>query len=281
MVNLIVAEPGDELARLAPAKIQELFRRDGLVVFRGYQPTPAQFDAFTRPFTRDYFFGYGRAPFAGLPAITNVNESRLALEPHCDNGIRPEAVRPEITWFWCERPAATAGETTFFDGLVVWNRLSEGSRALFRTTQIVFRSRVAPAAWRALGHATVESFLAFLPSIGARAGTVDASQTVEVDVFSDAVRTPRWSDRLAFVSSLLVAGSTGFEAMQVFLADGHAVPAEAIADLRAALAACIEAVAWHPGDVGMLDNTRFLHGRRAFDDPQRRVYLVQTLHATF
>jgi alpha-ketoglutarate-dependent taurine dioxygenase len=280
-VNVIVAEPGGELADLAPAPIQELFRRDGLVVFRGFQPTPARFEALTKPFTRDYFFGYGRAPFAGFPAITNVNESQLALEPHCDNGIRPEAVRPEITWFWCERPAVRDGETTFFDGLVVWERLSEASRALFRSTPIVFRSRVAPAAWRALGHATVESFLAFLPSIGARAGSIDATQTVEVDVVTNAVRTPRWADGLAFVSSLLVAGSPSFEAMQVFLEDGRPVPAEAIADLRAVLASCIETIAWQPGDIGMLDNTRFLHGRRGFSDPARRIYLIQTLHAAF
>ena len=31
----------------------------------------------------------------------------------------------------------------------------------------------------------------------------------------------------------------------------------------------MDQVAWEPGDLLMVDNSRFMHGRRAFADPQR------------
>ena len=256
------------------------FREHGLVVWSGYGATVSDFDSLARSFTRDYFYGYGRAPFADHPAVTTVNETQLALEPHCDNGIRPEAMRPEITWFWCERPASAGGETTFHDGIAVWERLSATTRARFLDQPVAFLSRVAEPAWRALGHVSVESFRAFLASIGARACGLHADGTVDVEVQSSAVRTPRWSTSPAFVSSLLLAGSRGFEAMRAVFADGTSIPEATITELRAALAAELETVGWGAGDVGMLDNTRFLHGRPGFADPHRRVYLIQTLHAT-
>ena len=275
------ARSGDRLAQLSVAEVQAAFREAGLVVFRGYAPTPAELEAFTRPFTEQYFFGYGRAPFAEHPAITTVNESRLALEAHSDNGLRAEAMRPVITWFWCERPASAGGETTFFDGTVVWNRLAAATRELFSTHQVVYISRVAPAAWRATGHATLESFVSFLATIGARAGRIHDDQTVDVEVSSRAVWTPRWTAQPAFISSMMVAGSTGFEGMAVRLDDGRPVPPEVVADVRATLDACCEQIAWRAGDAAMLDNTRFLHGRRGYADEARRVYLVQTMRPTF
>ncbi|HEY0254904.1 MAG TPA: TauD/TfdA family dioxygenase [Kofleriaceae bacterium] len=279
-LNVIAAEPGQALDRVDHATIRSVFERDGFVILRGFSPTPGSLIELTDRFTAKYFLGYGRSPFADKPAITTVNESMLPLEPHCDNGVRPEAMRPEITWFWCERPSNEGGETTFFDGISVLAGLSAESRALFERHEIVFTSTVAPPAWRQMGHPNAASFVAYLPTIGAR-GVVRAGDIVDVEIATRSIRTPRWKpSALAFVSSLLVAGSPGFEAMRVALDDGTPVPASAISDLRSVLETCRFAVAWQPGDLGMLDNTRYLHGRRGYTDRERRLFLVQTLQAS-
>ena len=67
----------------------------------------------------------------------------------------------------------------------------------------------------------------------------------------------------------------------VGLDDGRPIPPEIVADVRAALDACCEQIAWRAGDAAMLDNTRFLHGRRGYSDEARRVYLVQTMRPAF
>jgi alpha-ketoglutarate-dependent taurine dioxygenase len=277
----LIEAGGRKLADVSDDEVKTAFVEHGLVIFRGFDAKPADFDVLARRFTKEHFFGYGRAPFADFKAITNVNETNLPLEPHCDNGIRPEAQRPKITWFLCERPADEAGETTFHDGIVVWERLQPATRELFAAKKVSFLSQVAEQAWRQLGCTSPEQFGQFVGKIGGRVARVHPNHTVDVEVLSSAVHTPAWSQRDAFVSSLLVAGSVGFEGMRVSLEGGQAVPPEALADLRAALASCLEVVSWQAGDIGMLDNSRFLHGRRGFTDTKRRVYLIQTLHANF
>jgi alpha-ketoglutarate-dependent taurine dioxygenase len=33
-------------------------------------------------------------------------------------------------------------------------------------------------------------------------------------------------------------------------------------------------ISWQPGDLVMIDNSRFLHGRRAFNDDRRRIFAL-------
>lgn len=271
-------EDGKGLGAVDAARFEALFRREGWIVLRGFDPTPADFDAFARRFTATHFLGYGRAPFAEHPAITMANESQLPLEPHCDNGLRPEDQRPDVTWFFCATPAAEGGETTFFDGVRVWNALSADTRRLLTERKLCFVSRYA---WRQLRLPDRATFERFVAAQGGTIRTVHADDSADVEILAPAVRRTRWGGELAFTSSLCVAGSKGFEAMRVTLEGEPALPPTLRAEIDAALAACCEELRWEPGDIAALDNTRFLHGRRGFTDPARRLYLIQTLRATF
>ena len=279
--GVILRKVGDEsLADLGDELVVEQFRQHGLVLFRGFDARPADFDALARRFTAMHFLGYGRAPFAAFPTITSVNETNLPLEPHCDNGIRPEPQRPDITWFLCETPAAEAGETTMFDGVQVWAALSPATRELLSAKRIRYLSTYAEPAWRQMGFPSAAAFAQFVQTV---AGTPQLRPDggVEVEVLSSAVRRTGFADHLAFISSLSLAGAKGFEAMRVSLEGGDELPESVAQEIRAALAGCCELVRWQAGDIAMLDNTRFLHGRRGFSDVRRRLYLIQTLRANF
>jgi alpha-ketoglutarate-dependent taurine dioxygenase len=271
---------GRGLGALDVAEVQARFREHGWIVFRGFAPDPAALDAFVRAFTATHFLGYGRAPFPELPAITMANESLLALAPHADNGLRPEPQRPDITWFYCETPAETAGETTFFDGIRVWAALAPATQELLLARRFRFVTRYA---WRQM---RLPDFAAFERFVAAQGGVIRATYpdgSAELEILSPAVRRTRWGDALAFTSSFALAGTPGFEAMKVSLEGSEQLelPAELRGELAAALDACCELWRWEPREVCMLDNTRYLHGRRGFTDARRRMYLVQTLRASF
>lgn len=271
---------GQQLADVSGALIIDRFREYGLVLFRGFAAGPAEFDALARRFTTTHFLGYGRAPFAAFPTITSVNETNLPLEPHCDNGIRPEPQRPDITWFFCQTPAEKSGETTMFDGVQVWAMLSPATRNLLSAKRIRYLSTYTEPAWRQMRFPSAAAFAQFVQTV---AGTpqIRPDGAVEVEVLSSAVRRTGFSDHLAFVSSMCLAGAKGFEGMQVCLEGDTEIPEPVAHEIRAALASCCELVRWQAGDIAMLDNTRFLHGRRGFSDTRRRLYLIQTLRANF
>ena len=271
---------GRGLGALDVAQVKAQFREHGWLVFRGFSPDAAAFDTFARAFTQTHFLGYGRAPFPALPAITMANESLLALAPHADNGLRPEPQRPDITWFYCEVPAERDGETTFFDGTRVWNVLAPATQELLLARRFRFVTRYA---WRQM---RLPDYAAFEKLVAQLGGTVRATfpdDSAEVELLSAPVRRTRWGDALAFTSSFALAGTPGFEAMRVSLegSEEPELPGPLRAELLAALDTCCEPWRWEPRDVVMLDNTRYLHGRRGFADVRRRMYLVQTLRASF
>jgi len=277
----VIVKQGDGLSLKAieASWMESALRSDGCAVFRGYRTKPEDFDKLARRLTKTHFLGYGRAPFPHLPAITMANESPIALEPHTDNALRPEDQRPDLTWFWCVQPAKQGGETTFFDGVRVWLTLADATRALLTQKKIRFVSRYK---WRDLRFPDVTAFEAFVATTGGTIQKHHDDGSAEVEVLASAVRRTRWGNELAYTSSLAIAGSKGFEAMRVTLeGDDAPFPAEVRADIDRALAACCEVLRWQIGDIVVLDNTRFLHGRRAFDDAARRMYLIQTLRANF
>jgi alpha-ketoglutarate-dependent taurine dioxygenase len=55
------------------------------------------------------------------------------------------------------------------------------------------------------------------------------------------------------------------------LEDGSAIPPDVIADLKDVTERMTVPIEWQPGQFALIDNTRILHGREAFDDPDRKI----------
>lgn len=260
--------------------VRDQLGSSGVLVLRGFAVTPRDLDVVARRFSKELMPGVGRAVFPELRLIHLVNETFDALEPHTDNGTRPEAFRPDITWMLCEQPSDTGGETTLFDGVEVWRQLSLETRERLRSTRLSFITRYAAIAWRAMGFANLDAFRQFASSIGASTRLLDGS-AVEVEVSCSAHRVTKYGGHDAFVSSMLVAGAKGFDQMVVRFEDASPLPDALHAEIKAAVTSSCEEVALRSGDLAVFDNTRIMHGRRAYTDPRRRLYLLQTRTANF
>ena len=66
---------------------------------------------------------------------------------------------------------------------------------------------------------------------------------------------------------------------QAYFGDGEPIPEAWLARIRAAFRQGAYAFAWHPGDVLLLDNMRYAHGRRAFEGSRRVLAALMELHA--
>lgn len=260
--------------------VQDRFATRGVLVLRGFDANVRSFDTFARRFSKSFMPGVGRSTFPEFKLVHLVNETLDALAPHTDNGTRPEDLRPDITWMLCERPADADGETTVFDGIAIWERLSPPTQAVLRERTLMFSTRYAAMAWRGMGFTTVDAFRTFVESMGATMKPPTPDGAVEIAIKTSAHRITHYGSRDAFVSSLLLAGAKGFEQLRVSFEDGD-VPADMLAEITAAIDSSCERIEWVAGDIAMLDNTRILHGRRAYRDTQRRLYLLQTHKASF
>lgn len=90
-----------------------------------------------------------------------------------------------------------------------------------------------------------------------------------------ALHRPMFIDAPAFGNFLLFARFNNKRIGYPLLDDGRPVPDPWLEAIRATGEELKAEVAWHPGDVLMLDNTRFMHGRTAIEEPGER--LIATL----
>ena len=94
-------------------------------------------------------------------------------------------------------------------------------------------------------------------------------------VFSrPALHKPMFTDELAFGNFLLFARFNHGRADHPVLDDGQTVPEAWLQAIKATGDRLCAEIEWNPGDLLMLDNTRFLHGRTAITDPSKRVILT-------
>ena len=80
-----------------------------------------------------------------------------------------------------------------------------------------------------------------------------------------------FADEPAFANFLLFARLNHNNPDYPLLDDGQPVPDDWVAEIKAAGDRLMVAVDWRPGDVLMLDNTRFMHGRTEILDAHERL----------
>ena len=68
--------------------------------------------------------------------MQNVVPAGNAQDLHCESARGPNP--PDLLWFHCLKSARLGGETTFADGMEIWNQLSASTRALFLSKRVNF-----------------------------------------------------------------------------------------------------------------------------------------------
>jgi alpha-ketoglutarate-dependent taurine dioxygenase len=265
--------------RLAdPGVLWTPLREHGAVLLRGAAFSPAAFEAATAPFAECFRVHQDPTRRGYNPADTtqSVTAGDDAIGLHAERAYLPG--RPELLFFCCVTPAGSGGETTICDGAAIVDRLSsEDVRALDAMT-LTWHSTLDKPRWRRLYHTEDPALAATLFSAsiaihGEKARTrywFDDRETLHVDYHAPALIAGRIGGRKAFANYLLLAAlePSGPRATQ---ADGNPVPSELLRRVADVAESLTIEIVWQRGDVAIIDNTRCLHGRRAFPGGAREI----------
>jgi hypothetical protein len=269
---LIEAVPGETLDDLDRDEVIAMYKRHGAILLRGFGAGLEAFGRFARSFCRT--------------AVVNESPNREALDPAnriyaVDAGVgafplHPELSRepwrPDVAFFGCLSAPGEGGETTICDGVELVRRLPEVVRHGLGWRRLVYGMGTWPellAYW--LGTHEPSDAQISAPPPGCPYSFVRLANGRVARHFSrPALHRPMFCDAPAFGNFLLFArynnGRTDFP----LLDDLRPVPPEWVESAKAAGDLLTRPIAWEQGDVLMLDNTRFMHGRRAIPRPDAR-----------
>lgn len=268
---IISGENSRSVLGLDLLKIKDLFRSSGVVLFRGFEVNAQSFSEVANPFSSRFLKDYGNSktsdPSGGFVQSVTLGSKHIAL--HCENAVCAE--RPDIVWFYCAEPALEGGQTTFCDGVTIWRLLSTFAKELFLQKKVKYAITIPR-----------EQYLNQDQEIVLRVGTLKFAGTtyrfndhesLTIEYVVSAVNRTKYGTELAFANSI-----TGpYPSYRTTFADDSEIPKNVIQEIERLQAELTEEIPWQAGDLVMLDNSRFLHGRRAFTGTQRRIFSLLSL----
>ncbi|MFE0593732.1 TauD/TfdA family dioxygenase [Micromonospora echinospora] len=273
--------PADVLAAVAEHGVALLrdggWRRDSFVALG---------DALMEPTAYAGGFHRERDVIGDDRTTTTVTRGTRGMPLHREASYAPGS--PDLLTFLCVRPAADGGRTTLCDGVALLAALPADVRAAFEQLEIVWENTLPDGEWqRTFGTddpAAVRSALRqwdpyLRPWESVR---VDTSDTGLVTGFGTRCTPPtRFGGVPAFGNSLFISrpGDDEYhdQRLRVRTAAGGPVPAHLLSVAAEVAQRLTVAVPWQAGDVLVVDNSRYLHGRQAFTDTGRSV-LVRMGH---
>lgn len=266
------AAPGETVDGLDAAALMAAYRAHGAVLLRGFDVDLPAFGRLVQRLCSGSVFN--ESPDRQLldPAanIQSVNGGADAFPLHPE--LSREPWKPDLCAFGCLEAPVEGGETTVCDGVALAAALPAEIRASLAQERLLYVQPATPEALRFwLGTETPTDAQLARPPAGCPYRFVRAGARIMRAFTRPALHRPMFHEGPAFGNFLLFArdylGRQGFPA----LSTGKPVPEAWLDAVRAAAEPLTVPVAWRRGDLLLLDNTRFMHGRRAIADVHGRL----------
>jgi hypothetical protein len=268
--------------------IEQLSRSDGgLLLLRGFDADIDAFRQFTEAYGGEFLVHQNleiRDYIGGDKTFAMVHPGKDAIDFHIEMASNP--IKADVLWLHCVNPALQRGRIGFADGKKVLSKLTARTRARIEAGGFMYRFvGVPPAAWKPLWQALMgelpddagrlyEQVLQYGAQNGVSDIVMDDREQLSFNYYHRPIRRSKFSDVPVFVSGLLDSpGNT-------LMSDGLAVDQHIRLEVTQACYQDAVWIDWQAGDVAVIDNTRVMHAREAFEDDQRRVLIRYSRHGS-
>lgn len=271
---VIVTRDGEGgLLDLDSTAIIDLYRRHGALLFRGFRLDVAQFRAFARQFCSTSVVNEspGRQPIDPEAHIYTVDVGTRAFPLHPE--LSREPWKPDVAFFGCVSAPSEGGKTTICDGVALVQALPATLRQALAQRRLVYLQPTWPSLlhyW--LGTATPSDAQLADPPPACPYQFRRFPQGIARIFSRPALHKPMFADAPAFGNFLLFARALR-RSDSVVLDDGRQVPEEWAQVIERAAEQLTVPTDWQSGDLLMLDNTRFMHGRTEIAEAAGRLIL--------
>jgi alpha-ketoglutarate-dependent taurine dioxygenase len=265
-----------EILHLQKSEILGAFDETGVLLLRGFSLDLKTFEAFTRNYCEKFYtvsYRHLRGQLSGDNYSNEVFQGNFMLFGHTEGTFKPYPAPPEICFFMCLTPPVEAGgETTLVDGIRFLAQLPLTIQSRFREAGVTYEMHWEPERWQQefsiKNPDELNTLLTRLPNVkytihkGAlhlyyktNAVTKDRNGN---EVFATAIlgHLPRITHP-AYLDKKVHAKP----ANRVYFGDGEELPDHIINELIDIHDELVYPHRWQAGDVLMIDNTRFMHGR--------------------
>jgi alpha-ketoglutarate-dependent taurine dioxygenase len=287
-VKLISACGSKDPQQLSRQQVFDNLDSHGVVLIRDFEFDLDAFEALTTSVCHDFHHVGTRVKLkeqAGDGYSTEVHRQNFTLLSHSEGTYRPWPPAPELCFFCCvSPPLAKGGETSLVDGVRILEMMPDRLRERFMQSDIIYEMYWEPQRWRAEFQVEDTSELEKLLNEHPSLEYDFRGEDLVLHYRTSAICQSR-SGQPAFANALLAhLPRITHPAYQqnrvytkssnhVYFENGEEIEDETInvlIDIQDKLMYLHE---WQTGDLLVIDNTRFMHGRRMTQTDCERILL--------
>jgi alpha-ketoglutarate-dependent taurine dioxygenase len=275
--HVVIEATGEtSILDLDKAQIIDLYKTHGAVLFSGFGVDTAGFGAFAKQFCATSVVNEspGRQPIDAAANVFTVDGGNTAFSLHPE--LSREPWKPDVAFFGCLVAPRTGGRTTICDGVALVREMPDVVRRGLAQRRLLYIKPTWPSLleyWLGTPEPSDAQLASPPPECPYFFRRYPDSGILRV--FSrPALHKPMFIDQPAFGNFLLFARFNHGRPDHPVLDDGHEVPEAWLQAIRMTGEQLSAEIEWNVGDVLMVDNTRFMHGRTAITDTAERVILT-------
>ena len=291
--SVVEGSPGEKVSDVDPQIVKDLIKSRGVVMFSGFGSPLEEFERYIRTFGDDFMTYQG-----GGYIRRKVSPDETLLSTRYDHGREKQETfglplhgemyytnhRPVMLWFYCQKPAASEGETTVCDGAQIYEALSDETKELLASKKLKYIRHYLDCEWQKIYQTDdIDEAIEFCAGNGIEARVVDGNALKTEYVYPGVIKS-RWGGHRVYINNVLPVvwqEQMGRKTSIVRFEDGSEIPQKLIAEVSKAQERLVIPLPWKAGDFAAIDNTRALHGRRAFTDTDREVFLRMVHEVSF
>lgn len=211
--------------------------------------------------------------------IRNVDSGKQEIFLHSETSFSPS--QPEIVWFYCVNPGKrNSGQTVYCDGLELWQKLPAHYKFFFLENPIRFKLKI-PITKKLKGRHKKKWFLEY-PGVS-NCYLNYASNCLEFEFSKFAVEKARITNKFSFANHLIIPLISEPQILSRKVGKDKLLSLREHNQIKKIAYSLTHDICWKKNDLVMIDNYRFMHGRRKIDinDNIRDIVTMQTLKANF
>ncbi len=278
-----IVEPSDQtnIFEIDKNEIIEIFKDKGVIIFRNFNLKKENIIKFTDLFTSKYANdALRRTTRLGNKNIHDVDSGNKEMPLHSEASYSPSW--PEIIWFYCNKAPLNSGNTTICDGQRIYKNFGSEIKKFFLENQIIYDLKV-PFQLKPKNKITKMKRPWHIDYPGIYDCYLNLkTNEVNFKLKRYAVVKDKYNSELSFVNHLQIILNRDPQVKKIYLEKKNTKFKKMMKEVQKISKECIIDISWINGDLCMINNQRFMHGRKKIDkNEERDIINIQTLKSSF
>lgn len=264
--------------KIKKKEIINKYNNHGIILFKNFNINPNKFNKFVKKFTLKYSNDAIRRKLRfGNINLRSVDSGNHQIELHSESSFTVTC--PEIIWFYCltSPKKDEGGNTKICDGINLWTELNIDTKKFFLKNPITFHNKI-----KLKNNKNLKNQKWFLNKIGCYDEEIDWKSGFLYFKFNKfLVHKINNIDKFIFANHLLSVKQED-QIIGCTYGNNKKIPKKIMDEIYDKAENLTFNVKWNKGDMIMINNKRFIHGRSKIKkNSNRDIINAQTLNCNF